>query len=323
MTCTTSISEIGIDDGRTGQVKNMTKRILVWSLILILCTMNGCKKAEEEASAVSEQAKPEYTTEQLEITEPAEAEVGDIIRMGRLEQDGDEATGAEPVYWDVLDKQDDRILVISHDVVIRSRYCGTEACVPPWESMYVPWERSYIRAMLNGEFYQTVFDEEEKERIVDSVISNPDSKQYAANVEAADRSGIIYDETEMLEDMPDTRDRLFVLSWEEAVRYYQPELTTNENGVKGYVSDNWIAKPSYVVLLEEYENQQKSQEEMSQEELWEWHSTYWLDWMLRSQGLSEDDVLCINVAGSLSGKLTIQTPSYTMGVRPAMWVRVE
>ena len=41
------------------------------------------------------------------------AEVGSYILFGEYEQDSDESTGKEAIEWLVLDKQDDKMLVIS------------------------------------------------------------------------------------------------------------------------------------------------------------------------------------------------------------------
>ena len=72
--------------------------------------LSGCGKKQVETTEVP------ATTEALEMVALKDAEIGDIVQMGTYEQDGDPET-EDPICWDVLDKDGDAMLLISHDVI--------------------------------------------------------------------------------------------------------------------------------------------------------------------------------------------------------------
>ena len=80
------------------------------------------------------------TTEALETVALKDAEIGDIVQMGTYEQDGDPET-EDPICWDVLDKDGNAVLLISHDVIAYQRFSDNLKCVI--------WEDSQIRSWLN------------------------------------------------------------------------------------------------------------------------------------------------------------------------------
>ena len=80
----------------------------------------------------------------METVALKDAEIGDIVQMGTYEQDGDPET-EDPICWDVLDKDGDAMLLISHDVIAYQRFSDSLKCVI--------WEDSQIRSWLNEEFY--------------------------------------------------------------------------------------------------------------------------------------------------------------------------
>ena len=83
--------------------------------------------------------------------------VGDVIKFGSYDLDGNESNGKEDIEWIVLDKDDDRILVLSKYIVDYRRFHGI---------FMVTWEGSEIRYWLHDEFAYEAFSEEEIERIV-------------------------------------------------------------------------------------------------------------------------------------------------------------
>ena len=94
----------------------------IYFLLLCLCLLIfcGCTKSTGEDTETDTTEVP-ATTEALETVELKRAEVGDIVQMGTYEQDGDTET-EDPIYWDVLDKDGDSILIISHDVIGYQRF---------------------------------------------------------------------------------------------------------------------------------------------------------------------------------------------------------
>lgn len=185
------------------------------------CSSNG-KNSAQHTEASSESSDTSITSasttgdkkddenesahEDGEITESSENEdhvetelfsdtvVGDTIVFGSYEQDNNEANGKEPIEWDVLDAQDDRILLLSHYAL---------DCIPYHEDYaHVSWEESTLRTWLNDTFYHTAFSELEQRYVLRVLVSNQDDA----------RSG----ET----GGNDTDDKVFLLSVGDVRRYF-------------------------------------------------------------------------------------------------------
>ena len=120
------------------------------------------------------------------------------------EQDGDPET-EDPICWDVLDKDGDAVLLISHDVIAYQRFSDSAKCVI--------WEDSQIRSWLNQAFYAEAFDETEQASIRETTLENPSTVEFAAHIRPAV-------EVQIRESRPDTKDKIFMLSWKEAEQYY-------------------------------------------------------------------------------------------------------
>ncbi|MBR6365238.1 MAG: hypothetical protein IKS10_03935 [Lachnospiraceae bacterium] len=124
----------------------------------------------------------------------SDIEVGDFIVFGSYEQDGNISNREEAIGWLVLDKQEDRILVIS-------RY-GLDCQPYNNQNVDVTWETCSLRKWLNNEFYMATFTTEERSRILETTVTadkNPEHDTPAGN---------------------DTVDRVFLLSIEEVNRYF-------------------------------------------------------------------------------------------------------
>ena len=254
---------------------------------VILCLLSGCTQQSTESTEATTVAAVE--AEALETVELKRAEVGDIVQMGTYEQDGDTET-EDPIYWDVLDKDGDSILIISHDVIGYQRFSDSYNCVI--------WEDSQIRTWLNEEFYTDTFDKETQACIKESVLENPSIAGY---VTGADES--------IWESRGDTTDRIFLLSWKEIERYYGHKLPKAEA---------LLCKPSKAVL-QRYEEikQQRVREKIPFAESAP-DVTEGISWMLRSTGKSQNQISIIRGDGYYSQCMA----DYYQGVRPAMWIDV-
>lgn len=84
---------------------------------------------------------------------------GKELIFGSFDQDGED--GAEDMHWFVLhvDKEANRALLISKDIIGYAPYNGTD------------WKNSEIRAWLNGEFYETAFSSGERSKIIKNLYS--------------------------------------------------------------------------------------------------------------------------------------------------------
>lgn len=255
---------------------------------MILCLLSGCVQQSAESTEATTDAAVEE--EALETVALKRAEVGDIVQVGTYEQDGDTET-EDPIYWDVLDKDADSILIISHDVIGYQRFSDSCKCVI--------WEDSQVRMWLNEEFYTDAFDKETQARIKESVLGNPSIAGYVT-------SGV--DETNQ-ESRGDTTDRIFLLSRKEIEKYYGHKLPKAEA---------LLCKPSEAVL-QRYEEikQQRIREKVPFAESAP-DVTEGISWMLRSTGKSQNQISIIRGDGYYSQCMA----DYYQGVRPAMWIYV-
>ena len=160
---------------------------------VILCLLSGCAQQSTESTEATTVAAVE--AEVLETVALKDAEIGDIVQMGTYEQDGDPET-EDPICWDVLDKDGDAMLLISHDVIAYQRFSDSRKCVI--------WEDSEIRTWLNQEFYTDAFDKETQARIKGYVTSGVDEANQ--------------------ESRGDATDRIFLLSQKEIEKYYGHKL---------------------------------------------------------------------------------------------------
>lgn len=101
----------------------------------------------------------------------ADAKVGDAVRYGSYEQNGDKAE-PELIEWIVLEKSDTELLLISRYCLDAIPFNSTEADVEFAESSLSAW--------LNGDFLNTAFTESERGFITNSVsiLSAEQAKKY-------------------------------------------------------------------------------------------------------------------------------------------------
>ncbi len=121
---------------------------------------------------------------------------GDLVTFGAYEQDKSEKNGKESIQWLVLEKEEDRILVISKDCLDCRPYFGYYT--------NINWSNSSARAWLNGLFKADAFTCAQQERILPTINSTL--------IKADGSKG--YEETE---------DSLFLFSIEEITKYLPTE----------------------------------------------------------------------------------------------------
>lgn len=199
---------------------------------------------------------------------PAIAPVGSLIKYGKYEQDNDSSNGIEDIEWIILAKDDNKMLVIS-DKAIDCK---------PYHSSYgnTTWEECSLRRWLNDTFVNEAFTTEEQEKILTTNVTadaNPDYDTDAGN---------------------DTEDKVFLLSIEEANRYFK------------YDSERQCVSTEYAKANCAY--------------------TYEIDgasncfWWLRSQGgYSNKSASVVNSDGTVS-KYGNAVDDNRDCVRPAMWI---
>lgn len=274
-----------------------------WYIMLAfaMLLLSGCVKQAESTEVITEESNTEEpepaTTEALETVVLKDAKIGDIVQMGTYEQDGDAET-EDPICWDVLDKDGDAVLLISHDVIAYQRFSDSRKCVI--------WEDSEIRTWLNQEFYAEAFDETEQASIRETTLENPSTVGFAAHV---DPSG----DVQVRESRPDTKDKIFLLSWKEAEQYYGNRLT-DASGLGRRPSRAVLQKRKAIftdLIIEELPAMYPYSRHLPD-------GTERLPWMLRSTGMKNYTIFVIGY----EGKWDQDYPDSYNGVRPAMWVNV-
>mgnify|MGYP000354624503 FL=1 len=274
-----------------------------WYIMLAfaMLLLSGCVKQAESTEVITEESNTEEpepaTTEALETVTLKDAEIGDIVQMGTYEQDGDAET-EDPICWDVLDKDGNAVLLISHDVIAYQRFSDNLKCVI--------WEDSEIRTWLNQEFYAEAFDEEEQASIRETTLENPSTVGFAAHV---DPSG----DVQVRESRPDTKDKIFLLSWKEAEQYYGNRLT--DASVLGRRPSRAVLQKRKAIftdlIIEELPAMYPYSRHLPD-------GTERLSWMLRSTGMKDYTIFVIGY----EGKWDQDYPDSYNGVRPVMWVNV-
>jgi len=130
-----------------------------------------------------------------------------FLRLGHFEQDGNIQNGPEPIEWIILDKQDDRYLLVSRDG-LSVRPLGHEGAEYHWESCG-------LRAWLNQSFYDTAFDESEKSRILTTELGNSAGGNDTISTITGSFMPTLLDRKNAGGENT-TQDKVFLLSFEEA-----------------------------------------------------------------------------------------------------------
>lgn len=159
-------------------------------------------------------------TQQYKKIKRSKAKVGDTVTFGTYEK--------EEVEWQVLAKEDNRVLVITKNIIECKQYNT--------EYTDVTWESCTLRKWLNNDFYNKAFSDEEKASIQTTNVVNKNNAKYGT------KGG------------NDTQDKVFLLSIDEANQYFtsdserQCQGTNNAKSNELYVADYgnsrwWLRSP--------------------------------------------------------------------------------
>ena len=217
---------------------------------------------------VNEKASQEINADQEEVPDFATSvkTIGSIVEFGAYEQDNDLTNGPEPIEWIVLDVQERKSLLIS-------RY-GLE-CMPFNEKkVSVTWKTSSLRQWLYKDFPRNAFSALEQERIL---VTNTDNGRAQGNSEWTTDGG------------PSTQDKVFLLSYAEAERYFES-------------SDSRKCGPT------EYAK--------SRNAYTDGNGFCW--WWLRSPGYNQKYAADVYQDGALGNDCNVS--NNTLSVRPALWI---
>lgn len=190
-----------------------------------------------------------------ETTNAQPLQIGDVIPFGAYKPYGISGD-AETIEWRVLDVQGDKALLLSRDALDSQPYNETYG--------KTTWESCFLHDWLNGTFLNTAFTTEEKTAIV-----------------SAERND-------------DSQDTVFLLSYEEADRYFRNE-------------EDRICKPTdYVASMNG-----KTREIEDGCAVW---------WWLRTMAEDGYQAFFVNFEGKC---YTNVVANDYLSVRPALWIDLE
>ncbi len=222
-----------------------------------------------------EMEQQETEVQQSEKSETAKnlksAVVGECVSFGTYEQDNDYSNEKEKIEWLVLEKKEGEALLLSKKILSMQEYNKKNVGV-------VTWENCSLRNWLNNEFYYVAFSDAEKEKIQEVVLVNQDNP-----LSRADGGN-------------DTRDKVFLLSVDEATKYFgsddgNKKLTacasvTEKADFEGVYSDNGDGT-----------------------------------WWLRTIGLGSGCASYVKTDGKVFYESTYPVDVTFIGIRPAVWVK--
>ena len=174
-------------------MKKILALLLALMLALSLAACGGGNDTPDPSGSGTSQ--PEQTSDNTQPTTGGEKEA-------LVKQAGDTASygayNGQPIEWLALavDLENEKALLVSKDCICIRQFHESD------DTTGLSWETSDIRVWLNGEFYDTAFQAEQKAMLLETtVITPPNSESGAAGGN-------------------DTLDRVFQLSEQEVKQYF-------------------------------------------------------------------------------------------------------
>ncbi len=243
--------------------------------VLIFSLQNKSEDADENKVLLSELAE------------------GDSYILGKYEQDGDKRNGAEPIEWIILIKDGEDALLISKKILDTKAYGDSEDIVT--------WEESSVRKWLNEDFYDTAFSESEKSHIMLTQHNNPDSYDFYDSDYTKIHFGLDWAGTGMGGNGGEnTEDKVFLLSWQEALEYFEDEEKREAQG------SDYANKTLYHIEEGNYKEEGFGEEIIG-------NGLWWL----RSPGAAGTEALSVYYDGRIHSQTT---NSSFEGIRPVIWI---
>ena len=175
-------------------------------VIAILLAFTGC---DNSTNNIQENEQSDFNEVMKKVKA---ANVGSIITFGKYEQDN-VSEEKEDIEWIVLDKTDDKLLVISK--------CLLDTEIPfSANGKIMTWEDSDLRNWLNKDFIQEAFSDEEKEKIILHAVENSSNTEFGTNGGG------------------NTEDKVFLLSGNEVEQYF-PENEQRLAEATAYAIDRY------------------------------------------------------------------------------------
>ena len=136
--------------------------------------------------------------------------------FGSYEQDGDSSNGKEPIEWLVLDRDGDKVLLLSKYAL------DYQSFMPFYEPVTEPytWESCSLRRWLNGTFLNAAFNSSERQRLLTTTVITSPGSLHRENGPVT------------------TEDRVFLLSNTEVYAYFASEAATAAEYTAYALSEN-------------------------------------------------------------------------------------
>ncbi|MDD6034939.1 MAG: DUF6273 domain-containing protein [Lachnospiraceae bacterium] len=216
--------------------------------------------------------------------------IGSSVVFGSYEQDNDSSNGTEPLEWIVLDRTDDKVLLLTKYVIEYTDYY--DKCANQF------WERSNIREWLYGNIYKSAFTAEERACILKTTNKNPYNADAENNVSNT------------------TEDYVFLLSMDDVLYGKSQDGTPyfgNEEARLTVPTATAIVRNKFSSWLNVYDEPSKD----------EYRSSINTAWWLRTPGETIYDATLVTGTGAISEQGVIVYDSFTAGIRPAIWVDIS
>ena len=176
---------------------------------------NGIRPAMWLKTGTNNNTEPDTDDNEKLIIKSSELEIGSVVNLGRFELDYNTFNGYETIEWMVIDKEEGKALLIDKNGIGYYTFSSTLEIYDRVNDKYhkpqFSWENCDLRKGLNNRFYNLAFNSKEKAIILDTVIKND---QY-------DYDSFTHTISHISND--DTVDKVFLLSCEEAGKYFQSD----------------------------------------------------------------------------------------------------
>lgn len=198
---------------------------------------------------------------------------------------------AEPIHWIILDRQDDRMLLLS-DKVLDTRVYHHEYANKDGAIQHTTWKDCDIRRWLNTDFVEQAFTERDREALIRTTLDNPDNPVLGT------RGG------------ESTIDQVFLLSMADVLKYF--DSTGRKWGPDDYDEFSLLIckldDHRATGYLTDYVREQPGR-----------YTFAGFPWWLRTPGLNGNAV-CVGEDGiDVHGG---NVDNNRIGVRPALWIRI-
>ena len=178
-----------------------------------------------------------------------EAEEGAYISFGRYYKNDDKTE--EPLEWQVLAMEKDRMLIITRYSIDCKRYHESDE--------NITWQDCTLRKWLNNDFINSAFNEEERDLILE--VKNQNHDNSISNTRGGDLGDAfvnLWDDDNSISNTrggEDTLDKIFLLSIDEVQKYFKDNYarrcqSTPYAKMRGADSDHgfccwWLRSPGY------------------------------------------------------------------------------